>query len=462
MVFTSFYFLFLFLPLLVILYYLIDKKYANFLLLAFSLFFYFKGDNSFILLLLSLSFMTYIFGLLIETFKNNKANKFILIIYLIIVIFCLISYKYSDFIIENLKTFIKINSIESVLPLGISFFTFQMISYIVDVYSGEKAIHNIIDLFLYICFFPQLIAGPIVRFKDVKKYLSVKYRTFKFDNLSLGLWRFSIGLCKKVLIANNLATLTYIAFNRNAPNSILMAWLGAVSFTLQIYYDFSGYSDMAIGLSKIFGFEIKENFNYPFFAKNIKDFWRRWHISLSSFFRDYVYIPMGGNRCSKYRHIFNLLFIWFLTGLWHGAAWHYILWGVLYGIFIIIEELLPKFSNKLILLIQRFITLIIVIIMFVIFNSTDLDFAFKYILNMFGIGDSGLIDYAFKFQLLNYGLLLFVAAIFSLPIIPKLEVKFKDNTIYSCINSIVLIIGVIFSVATIYMNGYNPFLYFNF
>ncbi|WP_288644303.1 MBOAT family O-acyltransferase, partial [uncultured Helicobacter sp.] len=275
-------------------------------------------------------------------------------------------------------------------------------SYVVEVYRGESALLNPIDMGLYISFFPQLIAGPIVRFKDVKEYLDKKYREFNFEKMSDGIWRFSVGFCKKVLLANNLGGLAGLVFGvRNISDfSVMYTWLGAVAYTLQIYYDFSGYSDMAIGLGKMFGFEFQENFNYPYFAGTIKEFWRRWHISLSQFFRDYVYIPLGGNRNSTAKYVFNIIVVWFLTGLWHWASWNYIIWGFSYGILLLSERfIIDKLPyNKFILIIRRIATMMLVILLWVVFKCEHLSVLVDYIKNMFGIGGSAFIDSAFIFQ----------------------------------------------------------------
>jgi len=463
MVFTTLEFICVFLPILLLVYVFINKKLANLLLLAASLFFYYCGDNSFLILLLSLLFVVYIFGIFIDKYRKKKIGKVLLFISIAIILSVLTYFKYTTFLMDNLAYLFNFRKMKLniLLPLGISFFSFQMISYLVDVYRKEKAIRNPIDLGLYICFFPQLIAGPIVRYKDIKEYLDVKYRKVDFDRIADGIIRFCVGLSKKVLIANNFGGIVKVAFDMNVTHSVLFYWLGAIAFTLELYYDFSGYSDMAIGLAKVFGFNIQENFNYPLAAKSIKDFWKRWHISLSSFFKDYVYIPLGGNKCSKRRHIFNLMFVWFLTGLWHGASWTFVLWGVLYGIFILIEEKV-SFKGKLWGVIQRVLTLLIVLLLFVIFNSNGLDSAFKYILSMFGIGVEHFIDYAFVYHFSNYFLLLLIGIVLAFPVIPKLKEKFKDNLLFNIVIYTLLFICVVVSIASIYMYGYNPFLYFNF
>lgn len=324
MVFSSLHFLFFFLPVVLIGYFLIKPKYSNAWLLLASLYFYYVGAKNYLKLLLLIIGIAYISGLFISLLKKKWMKKVCMTLSVLSMISVMAYYKYYDFVLDNFNNFFHTSYPLSnmVLPIGISFFVFQAISYVVDVYRGESYLKNPIDMALYISFFPQLIAGPIVRFHDIREYLGAEYRKIDFDNLAQGIWRFSIGLCKKVIIANNLGALSNIVFGvRNIyMYSILYTWLGAIAYTLQIYYDFSGYSDMAIGLGKIFGFEFQENFNYPYSAKSIKDFWRRWHISLSQFFRDYVYIPLGGNKCSKARWVFNMMVVWLLTGIWHGAS----------------------------------------------------------------------------------------------------------------------------------------------
>ena len=367
MVFSSISFLFFFLPLLYLCYFFTPKRFKNHILLIFSLIFYIFGEKLYVLLLLTSCLVNYICGLLIE----RKKKKVFLIIGLVINVTLLFYYKYTNFFIDNFNNIFNLNitSLNIILPLGISFFTFQNISYLIDVYRKDvPSQKNFFTYCTYITLFPQLVAGPIVRYKDIKNEL--ENRKESLNLFSEGITRFIIGLGKKTLIAD---TLYNMFTNIMATNMTMLSyWLVALGFTFQIYYDFSGYTDMAIGLGKMFGFKFKENFNYPLTASSITDFWRRWHMSLSSFFRDYVYIPLGGNRCLLIKNIRNIFIVWFLTGFWHGAAWNFIIWGLYFFILLIIEKyILNKFlkENK----VSHLYTFILVMFSFVIFNITDLN-----------------------------------------------------------------------------------------
>ena len=468
MVFSSLHFLFFFLPVVLIGYFLIKPKYSNAWLLLASLYFYYVGAKNYLKLLLLIIGIAYISGLFISLLKKKWMKKVCMTLSVLSMISVMAYYKYYDFVLDNFNNFFHTSYPLSnmVLPIGISFFVFQAISYVVDVYRGESYLKNPIDMALYISFFPQLIAGPIVRFHDIREYLGAEYRKIDFDNLAQGIWRFSIGLCKKVIIANNLGALSNIVFGvRNIyMYSILYTWLGAIAYTLQIYYDFSGYSDMAIGLGKIFGFEFQENFNYPYSAKSIKDFWRRWHISLSQFFRDYVYIPLGGNKCSKARWVFNMMVVWLLTGIWHGASWTYILWGIIYGIILIAESIIPelKYKNKIIVFLKHVYTMTVVCFMWVLFRAEHISQASAFLKNMTGMGSEKLIDGGFLFLARNYLLVLLVALVFSVPVIPVIRKRISDNVFLQFGSAILLMAGVLISVSYIYMESYNPFLYFMF
>jgi D-alanyl-lipoteichoic acid acyltransferase DltB (MBOAT superfamily) len=449
-------------------YFLIKPQYSNAWLLGASLIFYYIGAKNYLKLLLLIIGLAYISGLLIAWFKEKWMRIIIMTASVSAMIFTMAYFKYYDFVVDNINAFFhtSYSLANMVLPIGISFFVFQAISYVVDVYRGELYLKNPIDMALYISFFPQLIAGPIVRFHDIREYLGAEYRKFDFDNFTQGIWRFSIGLCKKVIIANNLGTLSDIVFGATDiyTHSVLYTWLGAIAYTLQIYYDFSGYSDMAIGLGKVFGFEFQENFNYPYSAKTIKEFWRRWHMSLSQFFRDYVYIPLGGNRCSKARWLLNMMAVWFLTGIWHGASWTYILWGVIYGIIIIAESFIPewKHGNKITGFLQHVYTMVVVCFLWVLFRAKDIAQSKDFFKNMIGMGNKNLIDSGFLFLAQNYLLVIVLAALLSVPIIPAIRKKFSGNAIIQFGAAVVLMIGVLISVSFIYMGSYNPFLYFMF
>ncbi len=478
MVFSSLQFLFIFLPVVLLGYVLIKPKFANAWLLVASLYFYYAGAGKYIFLLLAVIAVSYFSGLIISKVSKKPVKIATVAVSVTLMISAMAYFKYFDFAIANINAIFHRNQplTNMILPIGISFFVFQAISYVVDVYRGEEYLKNPIDMALYISFFPQLIAGPIVRFHDIREYLDYSHRKLSLDNISQGIWRFSIGLCKKVIIANNLGTLSDITFG--APeigtHSVLYTWLGAIAYTLQIYFDFSGYSDMAIGLGKVFGFEFRENFNYPYAAVSVKDFWRRWHISLSQFFRDYVYIPMGGNRCKKARWILNMAVVWILTGFWHGASWTYVLWGVIYGAIIVIEKIISDKvgsnsekrdkdkPNKAGRIISRIYTLLAVIVLWVLFRSENISSAGAYLKNMIGIGSSGFIDEGFVFLLKNYLLIIIAAIVFSLPVVPWIKKKCGENKVLKAISAVLLAAGVIVCVSYIYMGSYNPFLYFMF
>lgn len=475
MVFSSLQFLFVFLPIVLLGYYAIPKKFLNMWLLISSLTFYVLSARNYIWLLILIISIAHISGYILSQFDDKFFRKIILALSLFSTLMIMCYYKYYDFVLENINMLLhKDHSVSHmILPIGISFFTFQAISYVVDVYRGLTPSKNFFDTALYISFFPQLVAGPIVRYADVQTYLSVDRREKSFDRLFEGMWRFCKGLCKKVIIADTLGNLVDIVFDVTdiSKFSTMYAWLGAAAFILQMYYDFSGYSDMAIGLGHIFGFEFKENFNYPYAAKSLKDFWRRWHISLSQFFKEYVYIPLGGNRCKTARWIFNMMTVWLLTGLWHGASWTFVIWGLLYGIFSIIEELcihrkthtlrFTKIMNKA----GHVYTPILVCIISVLFRSETISQATAFIATLFGKTQKGFIGTDFLFLLRNYAVVLIIAIIFAVPVTSVVRQKIKNNKVQTILNygaSIVLLTGVIVSFAMVYMNNYNPFLYFMF
>jgi alginate O-acetyltransferase complex protein AlgI len=469
MIFSSLSFLFFFFPLVFTGYMLINVNYANAWLLAASLFFYYAGAGEHICILIGMIGVAYISGILISTLHTRNRKRIALTGSLCTMLGIMGYYKYWNFLTENINMIFHkgYDTGTVLLPIGISFFTFQAVSYVVDIYRGEKPLKNPIDLALYISFFPQLIAGPIVRFHDIKEYLGQSSRKFKMENLETGFWRFCTGLCKKVLLANNLGILSDIVFGvRDVTQcSVLYVWLGVLAYTLQIYYDFSGYSDMAIGLGRIFGFAFRENFNYPYIACSIHDFWRRWHISLSLFFRDYVYIPLGGNRCSSYRWVCNMMIVWGLTGLWHGASWNYIFWGLLYGSILIAERLLLRkvsattstASNVL----RHVYTLTIVMILWTIFRADTILHAEQLVKAMFGIGARSLIDQAFIYQAENFAVLLLLSIIFCRPL-PGCFRDLSARREVSFLYTIILTVCVMASVSYIYMGSYNPFLYFMF
>ena len=467
MLFSSVSFLYYFLPITLILYFVSKDKYKNIILLLASLFFYFYGEPKYTVLMLISAFSAYIHGILIEKFREKGYSKLFLVSGLVVSLGILIVFKYMDFIIKNINYISNSNIklLRLVLPIGISFYTFQGLSYIVDVYKKDaKVCRSFVDFATYVCLFPQLIAGPIVRYTTIEDEL--KNRTHSFDKFAYGVNRFVVGLAKKVILANNLGMLVDIMTKSN-EKSVLSYWMVAIFFSLQIYYDFSGYSDMAIGLGRMFGFDFLENFNYPFISKSIKEFWRRWHISLSSFFRDYVYIPLGGNRVSRGRWIFNLLIVWSLTGLWHGDSWNFILWGLYFALLLIIENLfLQNILSKLPALIQHIYAKFFIIISFVIFNNENIKDLWSSLYNMFNFRGVDLYNDFSTYYLKSYTVLLIVSVIGATPILKNIIQKVNKNVtgqkVISTINPILNIVLLVVVTAYLIDGSFNPFLYFRF
>jgi len=465
MVFSSFTFLFIFLPLILITYFLAKKrKYRNIVLLMFSLVFYAWGEPIYVLLMLLSIIVNYIIALKIE--KNPNRKKKWLIVDIIFNLGIIGFFKYGNFLIQNINNIFNSN-IEQMnlgLPIGISFYTFQVLSYVIDVYKRQvPAQRNIINLGMYITLFPQLIAGPIVRYETIAG--EIENRKENFEDVVSGLKRFFIGLGKKVLIANQMALIADTIYGGDIEvTGTVSLWLAAVSYTLQIYFDFSGYSDMAIGLGRIFGFHFLENFNYPYIAKSITDFWRRWHISLSTWFRDYIYIPLGGNRVNKLKWLRNILIVWLLTGLWHGAAWNFILWGVYYGIILIIEKVfLGKLLEKLPKFLQHVYALFFIIIGWVIFRVEDFSQMSTVLKNMFIWKSSGIIDnIILNFNVFSSLPYIIIGIIGSIPIITKIKNAKKQSSMYNAISSMWVLGIFILSVCFLLVETYNPFIYFRF
>ena len=458
MVFSSIIFIYYFLPLLLIIYFICPKKYRNLVLLLFSMLFYFYGEKNYIILLLSSCLFNYIIGILL----GKKKKKNYLIIGIVGNLLLLIYFKYTNFFIDNFNSIFSlgINSLNVILPLGISFFTFQNLSYIIDVYKGDVEYQkNFFNYSMYISFFPQLVSGPIVRYKDINQELENREESYSL--FSEGVTRLLVGLGKKVLIANTIFSMCTVL--ENVTPSVLSYWLLGLGYTLNIYFDFSGYSDMAIGLGKMFGFNFLENFNYPLTASSITDFWRRWHISLSSFFRDYVYIPLGGNRVSFIKMLRNIFVVWLLTGFWHGASWNFIIWGLYFFIFLMIEKLfLLKHLNKKPL--NHIYTMIIVIISFIIFNTTDLSKLGTILKGLIGI-NTPLINFETIYYLKNYLIILIIALIgmtpFTRDLLDKLK-KGKVKKIIDVLEVISFVIILILVTASLISNSFNPFIYFRF
>ena len=461
MVFSSLTFLLVFLPILLIIYFLVKNiKIRNYVLLIFSLIFYAWGEPKYIILMLLEVIITYIFARLIA--KENKYKKAFFIIAIILLLSSLLFFKYYNFLINNLNILLNINIKKSslLLPIGISFYTFQAISYVCDVYTKKvKVQKNILYLALYISLFPQLIAGPIVRYETIEN--EIKERKHSVNSIVVGAKRFIIGLSKKVIIANNMALIVDTIFAKNTNGSILI-YLGALCYTLQIYYDFSGYSDMAIGLGKIFGFTFLENFNYPYIAKNITDFWHRWHISLSSWFKDYVYIPLGGNRKGKKIQIRNILIVWLLTGLWHGANWNFIIWGLYYGILLLLEKFVfNKILTKIPNIINHIITLFLIMIGWVTFRITDLNTLLITLKHMFIFKHEDILAFILNNTKLIFSFYLIIPSI--ILCIPIKKAKNIPQKHFEKIAITIFYIGLLLTnISILLSNTYNPFIYFRF
>ncbi len=483
MLFSSPIFIYIFLPIILLCYYISPKFLKNGILLIGSLLFYAWGGVSLLALLLISIILNYAFGILIDKSKTKKLKNISISAGIIINIGLLMYFKYANFILFNANEILsvfnssKIDFPKVILPIGISFFTFQAASYLVDVYrSTTKAQYNIFKLALFISFFPQLIAGPIVRYQDIADQLDRRSSTI--EKFASGIRRFILGLARKVLIANSMALIADQAFNTNHSDlTISMAWLGIIAYSFQIYYDFAGYSDMAIGLARMFGFELLENFNSPYIARSIKDFWRRWHISLSTWFRDYLYIPLGGNRINSSRTYINLMVVFFLTGLWHGAAWNFVIWGFIHGFFLIIERAgFDKFLSKIPKLFQHTYTLFVVIIAWVFFRANNSSEAISYIKTMFGFGNPYFAFHqAFEFFTIDFYIILLVAVLGSIEFFKLLMQKYSSY-FTSSKYSIKLVLLNVYQITTIFAilsllllctlylttNSYNPFIYFRF
>lgn len=463
MIFSSIPFLFFFFPLFILLYFTLPFKYKNYILLLFSLIFYAWGEPIYILLMIFSSIVDFINGKNIEKYKDdNKKKKIFLIISIIINISLLGFFKYADFFIKVINNilYLDIPLLNLGLPIGISFFTFQTMSYSIDVYRGDvKAEKDFLTFMTYVCMFPQLIAGPIVRYETVSSELHK--RDINFKKFADGFTRFLRGLFKKVLIANNIGLLfTLITSSEVNDISIMTGVLAIVSYAFQIYFDFSGYSDMAIGMGNMCGFTFLENFNYPYISKSITEFWRRWHISLSSWFKDYVYIPLGGSRVNILKNIRNILVVWILTGFWHGASWNFIFWGLYYGILLLLEKfVLKKYIDKLPDFVKHTYTIILVFIGWMIFAFDDSKYLFGFIK---ALTSNKFVDSAFLYYFKNYFLILVIATVFSLPVYPKVKEK-MNNTIFTSLLSIsIYVILFIITLSYLVSDTYNPFLYFRF
>ena len=458
MLFSSIPFLYYFLPVVLIVYFLVPCKLRNAVLLLSSLIFYGWGEPKYVALMVVTIAAFYICGLAIENAKNETCRKVWLTVSVVIGVILLSVFKYADFFLQSFAsvTGLSIPLLKLALPIGISFYTFQCMSYAVDVYRGTaKAQKNIVTFGAYVALFPQLIAGPIVRYVDVAREL--ESRTVTPDDVMDGTRRFLVGLGKKVLLANQLGLLTEI-FRGSSEKTVLFHWMYAAAFMLHIYFDFSGYSDMAIGLGRIFGFHFIENFNYPYLSKSVTEFWRRWHMSLGSWFRDYVYIPLGGNRVSKMRWVFNILVVWMLTGLWHGASWNFVLWGLLFAVVLLAEKWIPALS-KLPVLLRRGYVLLIVMLSFVLFNAESLSQAACDMAGLFGgLSFSNTVT---LYYLRSYAVVFVFSIVGATPLVKKAaqHIPAKAAAVLEPLTLIALLL-----VCTAYLvdGSFNPFLYFRF
>ena len=460
MLFSSVPFLYYFLPIVLIAYYLVPKSTKNMVLLLASLVFYGWGEPSYVFLMMASIGLGYVFGILIEKYKGTSWAK-VFLIFAVAISFGILGYfKYANFFIRNfnIATGISLPLLNVVLPIGISFYTFQLVSYIVDVYRGAvKAQKNLVILATYITMFPQLIAGPIVRYSDVERQL-VK-RSITFEKIAYGIRRFCLGMSKKILIANVLGEYC-AAFKGTDEKSVIFYWTYAVAVSLQIYFDFSSYSDMAIGLGSMLGFDFIENFNYPFISKSATEFWRRWHMSLGTWFRDYVYIPLGGSRCSTKRQMLNIFVVWVLTGLWHGAEWNFVIWGLYFGILLMMEKtFLLKWLEKYKIAGHIYI-LFFAIISFVIFDGVNLQEAMYHIGAMFGFSGVPIITTITAYYLKSYFVVFLLAIIGATPV-PKIWVQ-KLNNIVRVVEPIVMAVLLLLVTAYLVDGSFNPFLYFRF
>lgn len=469
MLFSSISFLYYFLPLTIGLYFIVPKRFKNSVLLLASLVFYGWGEPKYILLM-GLSVLSgYGFGLLVERYREKSAGRMLCGISVSVSLSFLLYFKYADFFIENFNAvagilkFSQISPLRLALPIGISFYTFQIISYTVDVYRGERAQKNLVYLSAYIAMFPQLIAGPIVRYHEIADQL--RDREHSLSGAAYGIRRFVIGLAKKILIANQLGELCSV-FRASGEKSVLFYWMYAIAFCLHIYFDFSGYSDMAIGLGRVFGFRFPENFNYPYISASITEFWRRWHISLGSWFRDYVYIPLGGNRRGRGRQLVNILLVWMLTGFWHGAAWNFILWGLVFAVLLMAEKLwlLKRLEGSRFF--ARIYTLFFVMISFVIFHAENLGQAFSDIAGLFGAGGIPPVSAEAIYYLRSFGIVFLAGGIGATPVFRGLLRKVSENPAggraLNLMEPVALALLLLVMTAYLVDGSFNPFLYFRF
>ena len=461
MLFSSIPFLYYFLPAVILAYFLVPRGLKNGVLLLSSLFFYGWGEPKLLFLMIFTIAMFFCCGLLIEKAKTAKWKKIWLVVSVVISLALLGIFKYADFFIDsvNAVTGLSIPLLRLALPVGISFYTFQSLSYTIDVYRGKvPAQRNPVSFGAYVALFPQLIAGPIVRYVDVAREL--ESRTHSWEDVCLGIRRFLIGFSKKIILADNFALLMKI-FRESNEKSVLFFWMYAIAFTLNIYFDFSGYSDMAIGLGRIFGFRFIENFNYPYLSKSVTEFWRRWHMSLGSWFRDYVYIPMGGNRVSKPRWVFNILTVWMLTGLWHGASWNFVLWGLMFAVLLLIEKWVPALQ-KLPGVLRHGYVLLLVVLSFVLFNADNLAQAAGDIGGMFGFAGVPAVNEQTLYYLRSYGVLFLLGFVGATPLVRHTAARIGKTKAGKILEPVVLLILLLVCTGYLVDGSFSPFLYFRF
>ena len=461
MVFSSAIFLFSFLPILLLAYFIVPAKAKNYVLLAFSMIFYAFGGPKYLVVLLFVVLVDYIGARLIE--KKRDSAKKVLTAVIAVNLATLIFYKYTMFFLENLSVLFQtdLEFFEVIMPIGISFYTFQSMSYVIDVYRREVAVQkNYLLLLLYVSLFPQLVAGPIVRYQTIEH--EIHNRKSSIDDICYGIERFILGFAKKIIIANQMGMLADIVFDGGTEYTPV-AWLGAIAYMFQIYFDFSAYSDMAIGLGRIFGFHFLENFNFPYVSKSIKEFWSRWHISLSTWFRDYVYIPLGGNRCSAGRHFFNMAVVWALTGFWHGAEWTFLFWGLYYFVFLAIEKFIIKDKlDKIPTVLRHIGTLLIVLIGWVLFRAEDMGTFTNMVGTMFSFNFDAVGMAEARLYIETYFVYFIGAIIFSTPIYYKICGRFENSKVFAVIKYGGLLVLMLVSVMFLAHSSYNPFIYFRF
>ena len=461
MLFSSIPFLYCFLPAVVLVYFLVPRSLKNTVLLLFSLLFYGWGEPKYVFLMIATIGVFYGCGLAIGKAKTRSWKKAWMITSVVIGLGLLAIFKYADFFIENFHaaTGISVPLLRLALPVGISFYTFQSLSYTIDVYRGSVPVQrNPISFGAYVTLFPQLIAGPIVRYSDVARELDS--RTHSWEDAMLGIRRFLIGLGKKIILADNFALLVSV-FRDSGEKSVLFYWMYAIAFTFNIYFDFSGYSDMAIGLGRIFGFHFIENFNYPYLSKSVTEFWRRWHMSLGSWFRDYVYIPMGGNRVSKPRWFLNIFTVWMLTGFWHGAAWNFILWGLLFAVLLLIEKLVPAIQ-KLPDVMKHLYVMLLIVLSFVLFNAESLTQAGADFAGLFGAAGLPAVTAETLYYLRSYGLLFVIGLVGATPVVKNTALRIGKTKVGGVLEVMLLITILLVCTAYLVDGSFSPFLYFRF